>query len=208
MKYLLSLIFILLLGLSVSAQKKKSKPVVAPRPPGFDYVPATAKCSLKSENFGAIRGLKLGMTVDQVKEIFLTLDFVSDESSLIQTIIVLPKGSEFSGIRGIAFEFFENKAVSFFLSYEHDIEWNSIAEFRMQVSSAMKLPTGIWSDSIDIDGTGVSAAECQDFKVLLSLLNTNGRLGYSVRVEKNNFRQEAQDKVKADKEKQKKQFKP
>jgi hypothetical protein len=124
-----------------------------------------------------------------------------------QSATVRPYTETFAGIRLIGFEFVDDKLVSFQFDYDSDIEWASIIEFKNQVANSLKLPSDSWDSSLDRDGTGVAMTECRGFKVSTILLRTYG-LSYSVKVEKSNFYQEAMEKERTEKEKQKKSFKP
>jgi hypothetical protein len=179
----------------------------APKPPSFTFTPATGKCSTNTGQFGAVRTIKLGMSTEQLKEIFPALSIRTYDFLPTQSATVRPYTETFSGIRLIGFEFVDDKLVSFQFDYDSDIEWASIIEFKNQVANSLKLPSDSWDSSLDRDGTGVAMTECQGFKVSTILLRTT-ELNYSVKVEKSNFYQEALDKERTEKEKQKKSFKP
>lgn len=114
--------------------------------------PATQKCSLTLAQSPAIRGLKLGMGVEEVLRQFPgssdephirnALSMADKEFGIARfAVSARPQASEsrFAGINGLSFEFMDSRLSSLWVQYAGP-EWRSIDEFISRLSEPLNLP--------------------------------------------------------------------
>lgn len=115
-------------------------------------VPAGAKCSLTLAQSPEVRGLKLGMSVEEVLRLFPGR---SDEPSIRNAISSADKEfgvarfsvsthphapeSKFAGISGLSFEFLDSRLASLWVQYIGP-EWRSVDEFISRLAGPFNLP--------------------------------------------------------------------
>ena len=199
---------------------KKEYAVIPPKQPDFKYTPSIGNCNIKSVNFDPIRDLRIGMTDVELKKVFPNLELKSFLFDIERGIVRPLANAEYKEIEFIDVFLFENKLASFELWYIPEIEWTSINEFTHQFATMLRLPSDIGSFYDDYDKPGVAVALWKDFQISATLAGINYRgysivyrnnssnKKYSIKVEKRDFFEEAFKKSEAEKERQKKQFKP
>lgn len=115
-------------------------------------VPAAQKCSLTLAQAPAIRGLKLGMDVEEVLRQFPgssdephirnAISMADKEFGVVRFAVpTRPHASEsrFAGITGLSFEFLDSRLSSLWVQYAGP-EWRSVDEFISRLSEPLNLP--------------------------------------------------------------------
>ena len=145
MKPLFVLVFFIALATSAFAQTQSD-------------VPAGQKCSLTLAQSPTIRGLKLGMDVEEVLRRFpdrsvdpqvrrVLLDADKQFGVAKFNAPTYPHQSEFAGISQIYFEFLDKRLAAFTVHYEGP-EWNNADEFISRLTEPLKLPgANYWTPS-------------------------------------------------------------
>ncbi len=130
-----------------------------------------SKCELKLAQLKHdFYGLRIGMTIDQVKAAvptikpgtvddlgFATTSFSPDFNPQIDK-------SVYAGVRTISLEFLDGRLYSLWIGFNSSYKWNSLGEFVPGMSTMLGLPTGAWS------GTLKSSIECSDFDIVASMI--------------------------------------
>lgn len=191
-----------------STKKPTVKTVPVPTSPNYDYFEAKEKCSVKTADFNKIRGLKIGMSEDEIKQIFPDMELKDSSFPPIKVAFVHPENiANYREIKRLYLTFIDASLVSFDIDYFPIIVWDSILEYKNQIADTLKLRREVWSITSDKEKMGVGAARCEDFVVYVSLLTVREQF-YSVRVEKKDYYSDALEKERNQKERQKKEFKP
>ena len=137
-------------------------------------VPAAQKCSLTLAQSPAIRGLKLGMDVEEVLRQFPdsrdephirnAVSMAGREFGVAKfSVPTRPHASEsrFAGISGLSFEFLDGRLTSLWVQYAGP-EWRSIDEFISRLSGPLNLPEpNAWQPVNALQKT----LTCTDFEV-------------------------------------------
>jgi hypothetical protein len=138
-------------------------------------VPATQKCSLTLAQSPAIRGLKLGMNVDEVLQQFPgTVDEPHVRNALSMAdkefgvarfgVTTRPAASDsrFAGIYGLSFEFLDRRLSSIWVQYAGP-EWRNVDEFISRLSAPLNLPGPIsWEPANVVDQ---KTLKCAGFEI-------------------------------------------
>lgn len=168
MKQLLALITILVLATLTFAQTQTENS-------------STRRCELTLAQSPIIRGLKLGMTPDEVLALFpgrsenpTIRSALADAPKAfgVARFTVTPARSEkpFEGVNLFDFEFVDNNLTAFYVAYSGP-EWNNIREFISVLSSYLKLP-GIeyWEPP---DAETFKTLKCAGFEVRAQIGSAN-----------------------------------
>lgn len=127
---------------------------------------AGSKCALALEQAPEMRGLRLGLSKDQVIALFLGLKVPPpDELGVSQVLMrqgdkFLYKKPLFTDVKKVVLEFMEEKLTSMQIDYDTSIQWEGEEEFQSHISKKLNL-TGKWMIS-DEKGPII---ECQGFIV-------------------------------------------
>jgi hypothetical protein len=129
---------------------------------------ATAQCDLTLKDAPAIRGLKFGMTGDQViatiGKPMKTLD--TDRNSwyfnptMQQTDV---KGLD--GITLMSLTFYKDKLASITIDYNQQVAWKDAREFSQAISSNLNVPLAGWT--YRTVGDRRAEMKCKEFDLLL-----------------------------------------
>jgi hypothetical protein len=108
-----------------------------------------ANCSLKSEQMpqsSELFGLRLGLTVEQVKALVPTLQLGStDEFGLAKTSFspefhpAMDK-IKYQGVRTVSLEFQDGRVSSLWIGFNESYKWKTLDEFMKGMSAALGLP--------------------------------------------------------------------
>jgi hypothetical protein len=133
-----------------------------------------------------IRGLKLGMTVEQLshkfkgirigaadrqgqQEVFITFSpnplsvrdgLVNLENSSIVSTVVYP---DFEGVVKIGLAFMDEHLYSLTIHYPGEVKWRNVDEFITTISGSLGLPTTAWVE--DEDRENVRNLNCNKFQL-------------------------------------------
>jgi hypothetical protein len=142
--------------------------------------PEQPRCALKPADAPAIRGIKLGMALEKILEMFRkTKDdpsvagSIADEEKrfgVIQFSPSLPSADpKFSGVSYFNFTFFDRKLVEIYISYE-PVPWRNVDEFLNRFIETYRLPAiGSWK--IEGDSASLNNPGCDDFHIFASISN-------------------------------------
>jgi hypothetical protein len=172
----------------------------------------TAECKLKLAEAPAIRGIRLGMTIDQLLAVFP--DSEKNESIRDQlsrsmfgraTASINPSSSStFLGVKYLTLTFFDGELYSFNLHYDGPV-WNTGRQFATKVAEALKLP-GIefWRDL----GSSDVYLMCDGFEVTTRMTGGPGSSSISVRNREKDASKAYREREEAVKDKARNAFKP
>lgn len=131
----------------------------------------SAQCALKPARVPELRGLRLEMTLSQVKARYPNLP-VGTADNLGQLRIELSSDSlaevdsgAFKGINHLSLSFIDNRLIAFIVTYT-PLPWRDIHQFTARMSEALKLPDGWGGDD------NMQTLDCDGFQV------RTGRLSY------------------------------
>ncbi len=103
----------------------------------------TKPCDLTLKDSPTIRGLKLGMSFEQVKNLYPSASLFTDWASLDKNKIA---NSAFSkNLESIHIDFSKlNEVNEISFSYDDSVKWDSSAEFTDAISPSLNLSKGYW----------------------------------------------------------------
>lgn len=127
-------------------------------------------CALTLSQAPAVRGIKFGMTRDEIENL-LGIRFVGNTLSTedreiglsnvgFYRVLVNKYPEQIDGVEAIQLRLFENKVYSFSLSFERSNNWNNTEQFTSFVSESLNLPKN-WETA----GSSVARMNCQGFRV-------------------------------------------
>lgn len=127
------------------------------------------ECKLTLAQAPAIRGIRLGMSVDQVLAQIpgseadsdflarLSRDYFGSRSATVMPSSYVTSREKFAGINSINLSFLDGRLVSFGIHYDGP-EWRSKEQFVARVAEVLNLPgVGYWKPSLVCDGFEISA---------------------------------------------------
>jgi hypothetical protein len=112
-----------------------------------------SKCNLKLDQVkpaSELYGLRLGMTVEEVKKLVPTLvTGKTDDLGLMKTSFSPrfdPKidKTQFENARTVSFEFLDGKLADLWIGYTSEFKWTMLEDFIPQMSASLGLPSGAW----------------------------------------------------------------
>jgi hypothetical protein len=129
-----------------------------------------APCALALAQAPAVRGIKFGMTRDEIENL-LGIRFIgntlSTEDSEIglsnlgfYRVLVNKYPRQLDGVEAIQLRLFQNKLYSFSLSFERSNNWNNTEQFASFLSENLNLPNN-WETA----GSSVARMNCRGFRV-------------------------------------------
>jgi hypothetical protein len=173
----------------------------------FGQVKNSTACSLAFTELPEIRGLKLGMTSEQVAGLYPELQLFAPESKFSGIALEgkLLKESitdiEYqNNLQFIYFVFFDKSLAAISVRYDDSIYWDSPKEFTAQVTKSINIPLSSWRADKQTDGSvkGYNL-QCKDFSIRSILSQSK----YPTLMIKRNT-----EDVFVENEKRKKMFKP
>jgi hypothetical protein len=123
-------------------------------------------CNIRLDNAPAVRGLKLGQTVEQVKAVLPTLLKRGSEATRDPEIGVLESRVRvnapeympgFAGIDQVNILFLDDRLSQVKIVYDQSVRWQKESDFTSKVSESLNLPNA-WEDTI-----GGSIMNCDGF---------------------------------------------
>jgi hypothetical protein len=139
-------------------------------------------CALTLKDAPELRGLRLGMSVEEINSILqINMAFSEEETNFTINENNLPifkqanigekkfetsrlKDGNFEGVKKLTLSFFENKLISMRLIYSASyVEWKDSADFQRYLSEKLKLPKESWSEK---------GMHCKEFYVGTDVYNT------------------------------------
>jgi len=132
---------------------------------------ATPICQITVEQFPAIRGFRLGMTLAEVKRRFISGfdELRADRFGVLTVSLSVPASitfpvavnpHEFTGVFQLQFTFYEGRLIE--IRYEYaPAKWRNIREFLSMVSPALNIDVKQW----EVTDTGSATLACTGFAV-------------------------------------------
>lgn len=176
---------------------------------------ANSKCTLTREQSPEIRGIRLGMSAEQLRRLFpesnnqqTITDAIANakkvesygESRLTLQPDPRTPNPRFAGVNFISVELLDERVTRFSVQYVGP-EWNNVQEFVAKLSEGLKLPTG-FSEGND----SYSNLKCDGFKI--DAYVNRGSTQSSVYVVDTVSPQVVEDRREAAREKSRRTFKP
>lgn len=176
--------------------------------------PGASECKLKLAQAPAIRGIRLGMSVDQVlaqipgseadSDLLARLsrdNFGSRSASVAPGNYVTSK-EKFAGISSINLAFLDGRLLSFQVRYGEP-EWRSREQFVARVAEVLNLPgVGAWRES-----NNALALACDGFEISAQSFGPRDT-GIGMKDTTVDFSKVVQDRAEVPKEKARRAFKP
>lgn len=147
------------------------------------------KCNLKLAQLKPapeLHGMRIGMTVDQVKALvpslapdraddlgFSTTSFSPDFNPQIDKTV-------YAGVRTVTLEFLDGKLFTIWIGFNDSFKWKTLEEFVPGMSDELGLPPGAWS----VD-SAKPLVECDDFELTAQMIGQ----GPSIRLVDRNARE-------------------
>jgi hypothetical protein len=184
--------------------------------PGVSSSSAISKCTLTRAQSPEIRGVRLGLTAEQLLALF------PDDANRqrINEAIKQSKRADkygfarfdlqsntevrdprFAGLSYLAIDMLDERVTGFHIGYAGP-EWNSVDQFVAKLSEAVRLPTALWEPP---QGNQQSL-KCDGFVV--DAYVSRGTAQNSVRVQDTSVTQVVSDRRETAKEKERQAFKP
>ncbi len=132
------------------------------------------RCALKLaqvKQAQELHGLRLGMSVEQVKAIvpsleagrvddlgFATTSFSPDFNSQIDK-------AAFAGVRTVSLEFLDGKLFTLWIGFNSSFKWKTLDEFVPGMSAALGLPNSAWSAN-----SSKPNLECEEFELTAQMI--------------------------------------
>ena len=175
----------------------------------------TSECKLKLSQSPAIRGIRLGMTFDQVLAQIpgseadsnllagLSRDYFGSRNATVTPGNYANAKEKFAGISSINLSFLDGRLLSFNVRYNGP-EWRSSEQFVARVAEVLNLPgVGAWKARIN----NTLAVGCDGFEI--SVQTFGGSDSYiGIKDTTIDFGKVVQDRVEVPKEKARRSFKP
>ncbi len=147
------------------------------------------RCVLKLAQLKAapeLHGLRIGMTVEQVKAIvpslapdraddlgFSTTSFSPDFNPQIDKAV-------YAGVRTVTLDFLDGKLFTIWIGFNDSFKWKTLEEFVPGMSAELGLPPGAWSAN-----SAKPIFECDDFELTAQMIGQ----GPSIRLVDKNARE-------------------
>lgn len=126
----------------------------------------TAACNLKVGDAPELRGLRLGMTLEQLKARFPSMQHaVRQFGRSAATILNSHPEDASTGLGGVAYlsmEFLDERLTMYALQYDSSAEWDSPDQFTARISQTLKLPN-LWQT--DQENHAFRVLKCEGFVV-------------------------------------------
>lgn len=127
---------------------------------------AQEKCGLDVNNAPALFSLRLGMSEEEVRQIFgKELKFKPkkkpSERTFFQNFIAKPPPAILPGVRALYLRFFNHRIYQIEIFYENRAEWQTLAEFTSSLATNQNFPNAFWTFK-----TGAAEIKCFDFTIV------------------------------------------
>lgn len=167
-------------------------------------VPAQEQCKLNVAQLPTLRGLRLGMTTEQVRSVFPGMQSeAKGDLGQINTSVSRDysgtNGPIFKDIYGIDFTFFDNKLVDFTIQYDYSVHWDTLESFIAKVSESLRLPN-LWEN----EGGFSKKLKCDGFIIRANNINRAG----AIRFNDTSWLLVAQKRIHDEEEKRRQTFQP
>lgn len=130
----------------------------------FFALPAFGQLVCDQAGAPALRGLRLGQTKEEIKQIIGEMPATEYENKFMPSSYLLKKNPDFADVDRLTITFFENKAGKIFVDYDNSIKWRNAAEFLLVLSEKLDLPPAAWN--IEENRTEARLV-CRDFVLLI-----------------------------------------
>lgn len=123
---------------------------------------AQAACTLTVDKAPAIRGLRLGMTLGEIKS--FAPDIRVNDQGFGESMAALDQVGKvdpirFKGVSSVFLHFVDERLTAFSVAYDPSVHWESTSQFVAKVSEALKLPPA-WEGSDD-----AKTMTCDGFRI-------------------------------------------
>lgn len=147
-RLMIATLFVTIFAAAASAQQSSAQP-----------------CTLKAESAPELRGLRLGMALEQVKARFPSAQITPGRFGLTDGMINTsfekgPDAATLKGIHWIKLEFVDERLTNIIIAYQNSIRWENNEQFTSRVSEALRLPAA-WKGGGEI----LPYIECDGFTV-------------------------------------------
>ena len=172
------------------------------------------ECKLKLSQAPAIRGIRLGMSVDQVLAQIpgseadsdllarMSRDYFGSRSTFVVPRNYVTSKEKFAGINSINLSFLDGRLLSFSLRYDGP-EWRSREQFVARVAEVLNLPgVGAWKAS-----NNALAVACDGFEISVQTFGPRDT-GIDIKDTKVDFSKVVHEREEVPKEKARRAFKP
>lgn len=118
-----------------------------------------------------MHGLRLGMTIDQVKAVVPTLQLGGTDDIGFTTTSFSPDfnpqmdKAAYAGVRTVSLEFLDGKLFTLWIGFNSSFKWKTLEDFVPGMSGALGLPASAWSSNSSKPGL-----ECADFEINASMI--------------------------------------
>jgi hypothetical protein len=173
----------------------------------------TNECKLKLSQAPAIRGIRLGMSAEQVLAqipgaesdsnflAVLSRDYFGSRNATVVPGNYATSKEKFAGINAISLSFLDGRLLTFFVQYNGP-EWRSKEQFVARVAEVLNLPgVGGWKAS-----NNALALACDGFEISVQIGAMDPQIGMKDTTV--DFAKVVQDRVEVPKEKARRAFKP
>jgi hypothetical protein len=122
-------------------------------------------CKLTLEQSPALRGFRLGMSLEQFKARYPGVP-VTEQPSGLMTVGLARGGFQgadaaaFEGVNNIGLSFLDGRLVSLWVGYDNTVQWRGVEQFASRVSELLKLPDA-WVSEPGADTYGMKCAGFQ-----------------------------------------------
>lgn len=139
------------------------------------------KCTVKLAQLpraAELRGFHLGMTADEFKARAPQLKLARTDKFGSSAVNVFPAfepkidPTTFAELKTVSLEFLDDKLTSLWIGYDGTFKWQTVDEFTIGISSALKLPAA-WSGA---SGARSSRMMCDDFTVIVAMIGQSPSL--------------------------------
>jgi hypothetical protein len=177
---------------------------------------AMSRCTLTRDQFPEIRGIRLGMSTDQLLRLFPE---EANRARIDQAITASKQAGAYGvgrfdlwpekaapnprleGVNYITIELIDQRVTSFNVTYIGP-EWKTVDQFVTRLSEGLRLPLAFWEPG----GETSQHMRCEGFKV--DAYTSRGSTESTVRVQDTSAPQLVEDRREAAKEKARQAFKP
>lgn len=176
----LSTVFILVCAIAASAQE--------------------GHCNLQLKQAPTLRGLRLGMSTEQVRAVFPKLSIPSADQNGFASALggFSDEPGANAGVSAIYLSFFDNRLVRFSVQYNNSVQWDSPARFSTKVSESLHLPD-LWVSG----NNSLRTLSCDGFEVETSISS-----GGTIDMRETGWEAVIQKRAKEIREKKQQAFKP
>jgi hypothetical protein len=129
------------------------------------------KCVLTSAQSPELRGLRLGMTAEQVRARYKILETEPEDEFHVARLRLVPVDEQLAAeaVRDIAVELMRDKVITIRLVYSPTETWENQREFTNALSKSLKLPLAWKPEKVGSTVTGL-LMECAGFKLSAALI--------------------------------------